>query len=100
MKGVPAAGQHRLGGPVDRRDVHEGAVGPQECRHGGLVGRHRGHAAVPWEPARSRLRRATRRRASSRPRTPAMQAATISPTPWPTTQAGSTPQDRHNWARA
>ncbi len=47
-----------------------------------------------------RPRSTTRRRASSSVSTPATQAAVTSPTLWPITAAGSTPQARHCPARA
>ena len=37
---IPAARQHSLGRSIDCGNVHEAAVGPQERRHGRLVGRH------------------------------------------------------------
>ncbi len=48
----------------------------------------------------SRPRRAISRSPSSRLKTPARQAATYSPTEWPITMAGRTPQAAHSSVRA
>ncbi len=97
---------------LDRRRAagHDAGARPVDCRQGEPLPQLRqdlrlGGARRPaWRPRAvdciSRPRAATRRSASSRGKTPARQAATYSPTLWPSRAAGRTPHSIHRRARA